>query len=180
MDRQDITLVSLWVHVPFIMTWIALVMFDGFAAFAPAFNGAQRARLITWSRVFVLVAIPVIMLTGIWQTIENPFFRVDAYSKLSELRDRTLYGDLLFWKHGFVLVTFGLTVIVRFILAPRLLTSETVAAGSVVSGPGAMAAVSDGGMNNGALRLIQLATVLNLLACLGAVLLATRMVVELH
>jgi len=178
MDRQDITLVSLWVHVPFIMVWIALVMFDAFAAFAPM-TGGQRARIFSWSRLFVLVGIPVIMITGIWQTIENPFFRVDAYSKLSELRDRTLYGDLLFWKHGFVLATFGLTILVRFILAPRLVTSEAPEPVSV--GPsGAAVATTDAATSDGTLRLIQIATVLNLLACLGAVLLATRMVAELH
>lgn len=179
MDRQDITLVSLWVHVPFIMTWIALVMFDAFAAFAPALGGAQRSRFITWSRVFVLVAIPVIMVTGIWQTIENPFFRVDAYSKLSELREKTLYGDLLFWKHGFVLATFGLTILVRFILAPRLATADSAEAVVVGSSSAALSATGWTAADR-TLRLIQGATLLNLGACLAAVLLATRMVVELH
>ena len=180
MDRQDITLVSLWVHVPFIMTWIALVMFDGFAAFAPMLRGDQRARILTWSRLFVLLAIPVIMVTGIWQTIENPFFRVDAYSKLSELRDRTLYGDLLFWKHGFVLATFGLTILVRFILAPRLGGSDNIDPVIAGSSGGAAVAAEAPAAAGTTLRLIQVATVLNLAACLGAVLLATRMVVELH
>jgi len=168
-DRQDITLVSLWLHVPFITTWIGLVMFDVFAAFAPMLNGGQRVRLMIWSRAFVLIAIPVIMVTGVWQTIENPFFRVDAYSKLSELRDRTLYGDLLFWKHGFVIITFALTILVRFILAPRLVLQGAVQQGTV--------AVA---VNESTLRLVQIASVANLGACLGAVLLATRMVVELH
>jgi hypothetical protein len=179
MDRQDITLVSLWVHVPFIMVWIALVMFDAFAAFAPTLSSAQRTRFITWSRLFVLIGIPVIMITGIWQTIENPFFRVDAYSKLSELRERTLYGDLLFWKHGFVLATFGLTILVRFILAPRLAAAGVRDEVSV--GPsGAAFASAEAVPAHNTLRLIQLATALNLAACLAAVLLATRMVAELH
>ena len=180
MDRQDWTLISLWVHVPVIMTWIALVMFDAFAAFAPTLNGSQRSRFITWSRAFVLVAIPVIMITGIWQTIENPFFRVEAYADLSELRDRTLYGDLLFWKHAFVVATFGLTILVRFILGPRLTATESSDA-VVVGGSGRAAVSASGtGTSDGTLRLIQVATALNLLACLGAVLLATRMVMELH
>lgn len=176
MDRQDITLVSLWFHVPFITTWIGLVMFDVFASFAPMLHGGQRVRLMTWSRAFVLIAIPVIMVTGVWQTIENPFFRVDAYSKLSELRDRTLYGDLLFWKHGFVVITFGLTILVRFILAPRLILPGTIdqSAAAVQQGTVALA------VNESTLRLVQIASVANLAACLGAVLLATRMVVELH
>jgi hypothetical protein len=119
------------------------------------------------------------MITGIWQTIENPFFRVDAYSKLSELRERTLYGDLLFWKHGFVLATFGLTILVRFILAPRLAAAGVRDEVSVRPSGAAFASAEVVPANN-TLRLIQLATALNLAACLAAVLLATRMVAELH
>ncbi|MPZ48767.1 MAG: hypothetical protein GEU75_05545 [Dehalococcoidia bacterium] len=172
MDNQDWLLVSLWVHVPFITAWIGLVMLDTVAVFAPGLEGVQRRRLLLWSRVFVLIAIPVIMATGIWQTIENPFFRVEAYSGLKELRDRTLYGDLLFWKHGFVLATFGLTILVRFILAPRLPSEPSM---GMSGGAATMEQTA-----TGTLRLVQLATVLNLASCLGAVLLATRMVAELH
>jgi len=153
------------------------VMLDSVAMFAPGLEDQQRARLLLWSRVFVIVAIPVIMVTGIWQTVENPFFRVESYSGLSQLRERTLYGDLLFWKHGFVLATFGLTILTRFILAPRLMAGAT---GAEISGGGVMSlfGVLDDG--DRASRLAQLATLLNLLACLAAVLLATRMVAELH
>jgi hypothetical protein len=177
MDRQDWLLVSLWIHVPFITAWIGLVMLDAVAMFAPGLDGQQRARLLLWSRVFVAVAIPVIMITGIWQTVENPFYRVESYSGLSQLRDRTLYGDLLFWKHGFVLATFGLTILTRFILAPRLMADAT---GAAVSAGGVMSlfGVLDDGQR--ASKLAQMATLLNLAACLGAVLLATRMVGELH
>jgi putative copper export protein len=168
-DRDDVTLVSLWIHVPFITTWIGLVMLDAFATFAPGLSGGQRAGIIAWSRPFVLLAIPVILATGIWQTMENPFYRVESYSDLSELRHRTLYGDLLFWKHACVIATFVLTIAVRFVLAPRLQAGSLALAGP---GDGALAADS--------FRLVQAGAVLNLAACLGALLLATRMVVELH
>jgi hypothetical protein len=177
MDRQDWLLISLWIHVPFITAWIGLVMLDSVAVFAPGLQEQQRARLLLWSRAFVLVAIPVILVTGIWQTMENPFYRVESYSGLSQLRARTLYGDLLFWKHGFVLATFGLTILVRFILAPRLMAGAT---GTAMSSGGAMSMFGMLDDAQRASRLAKLSTLLNLLACLGAVLLATRMVAELH
>jgi hypothetical protein len=172
MAREDFLLYSLWVHVPFIIGWIGLVMLDFFAVFAPGLQEEQRARVLLWSRAFVLVAIPVIMVTGIWQTMENPFYRVDSYSGLQELKHRTLYGDLLFWKHVFVVMTFGLTILVRFILAPRWRNSVD----GIGTSPGG-AAVIVGQRVDG---LVKLATVANLAACLASVLLATRMVAELH
>ena len=166
-------MISLWVHVPFIMAWIGLVMLDVVALFAPGLEREQRARLLLWSRPFVLLAIGVILVTGIWQTIENPFYRVESWSGLSELKKRSLYGDLLFWKHVFVIATFGLTLITRFYLAPRLRDESD---GAVVASGSALAMVS----RTNAMTLIKLAALGNLGACLGAVMLATRMVFELH
>ncbi len=168
MDNEDWLKLSLWVHVPFVVTWFGFVMLDVFAAFAPGVDDRQRLRMIGWSRLFVIVAIPTIFATGVWQTIENPFFRVESFSGLSELRDRTLYGDLLFWKHVFVIATFGLTLLVRFVLAPRLM------AGVAADGGGAA------GVLVASLRQVQLLSLLNLGANLAAILLATRMVAELH
>ena len=174
MDRQDLTMISLWVHVPFIIAWIGLVMLDVVASFAPGLEREQRARLLLWSRPFVLLALAVIMVTGIWQTIENPFYRVESWSGLSELKKRSLYGDLLFWKHVFVIATFGLTLVTRFFLAPRL--RDGTEEGAVVTSGGVMALVSASNV----FSLVKTASVANLVACLGAVLLATRMVFELH
>ena len=173
MDRQDLTMISLWVHVPFIIAWIGLVMLDVVALFAPGLEREQRARLLVWSRPFVLLAIGVILVTGIWQTIENPFYRVESWSGLSELKKRSLYGDLLFWKHVFVVATFGLTLITRFFLAPRLRNEPE---GALVTSGGALAMV----WGSNVMSLTKIAAVANLGACLGAVLLATRMVFELH
>lgn len=168
MSRDDLLLFSLWVHVPFVTAWIGLVMFDVYAALAPGLNLAQRGRMIAWSRPFVIVAILVIMVTGIWQTMENPFLRVTSFETLEQLRERTLYGKALFVKHGFVLATFVLTVIVRFVLAPRLAMPAVAGGGSEVSSKLPLQ------------RTVLWLSVLNLVACLGALILATRMVVELH
>ena len=176
MERQDITLVSLWVHVPFITTWIGLVMLDAFAAFAPGVDKSQRLRILEWSRPFTLLAIPVIMITGIWQTMDNPFVQVESYSDLSTLRGRTLYGDLLFWKHVFVVATFGLTLLSRFYFATRA-RGQALTMEATTNGPTAVATpVREGS----AFRLLQVMVLLNLAACFGALMLATRMVMELH
>ena len=148
-------------------------MLDAFAAFAPGLNPGQRTAIIKWSRPFVLVGIPVIMVTGIWQTIENPFYRVESYAALQELKKRSLYGDLLFFKHVFVFATFGLTILSRFIFAPRAEADSMMAGGSA----GGAAVITTEGS---AWSLLRLTTAVNLLACLGALMLATRMVVELH
>jgi hypothetical protein len=148
-------------------------MLDAFAAFAPGLSPSQRTAIIKWSRPFVIVGIPVIMVTGVWQTMENPFYRVDAFSDLQELKNRSLYGDLLFWKHVFVVATFGLTILARYIFAPRA-ESESMTMGGSDGGAAVM------GTEGSAWTFLRLTTAVNLLACLGALMLATRMVVELH
>jgi hypothetical protein len=168
LDKTALTLIALWFHVPFVTAWIGLVMFDLFAAVAPGLETSQRARMLTWSRPFVVLAIVVILATGIWQTVFNPFFEVTSYETLERLRTNYTYGMLLFWKHGFVLATFVLTWAVRFVLAPRLLAVAVAGGG---------AAVAD---EERILRSISWIAAANLLACLGALLLATRMVWELH
>jgi len=165
MDRADLTLVSILVHVPFITAWIGLVMLDAFAAFAPGVDEPQRPRIMQWPRKFTILAIVVIMVTGVWQTMDNPFVRVDSYSDLNTLKERTLYGDLLFWKHVFVFATFGLTLLVRFYLAPRASSDLSASSGAAIAGVA---------------PLLKPAVALNLAACLGALLLASRMVLELH
>lgn len=165
---MSLTLLSLWVHVLIVTGWVALVGFDVFAAAAPGLTPGQRARMITWSRPLVIAALVLIMLTGIRQTMDNPFLAVNSWATLQELKDRT-YGLALFWKHGFVLATFALTVVVKFLLAPRLGAGATVADSAPV-------ATSAGGPG----RLILWASLLNLAACAGALIMTTRMVWELH
>ena len=169
MDRQDVTLVSLWLHVPFVTTWFALIVVDAFAMFGPGLTASQRLGILTWSRPFVVLAIPVILATGIWQTMENPFAHVDSFASLEHLRHHTLYGSLLFWKHGGVIVTFVLTVLVRFGLAPHAIATIDQTEG-----------ITDVSFLPHAARWLELAVLTNLLACLAAILLATRMVAELH
>jgi putative copper export protein len=157
----DPTLVSLWIHVPLVTAWIGLAMLDLLVVCAPGLMTEQRARILTWSRPFTIGAIIVIMFTGVWQTIFNPIREVTSYAELSNLRNTTMYGHALFWKHGFVMATFALTILARFWLAPRLLASE--AAGS-----------------EGSERTLFWVTSLNVAACVGALVLATRMIWTLH
>ena len=169
MDSGTLTLWSLWIHLPLVTAWIGLVMFDVFAMLAPGFSAEQRGRMIAWSRPFVIVAIVVIMTTGIIQTVNNPLGpEVTSWATLQELKGKT-YGYLLFWKHGFVLATFVLTIVARFLLAPRMLN--------------AVAGRADGGGMSVSLpveRSLLWVSALNLCACLGALALATRMIWELH
>lgn len=165
---MDWTLLSLWVHLPIVTAWIGLVMFDVFAGLAPGLSAEQRGRMIAWSRPFVIVAIIVIMVTGIWQTMDNPLGpEVRSWSTLQELKEKT-YGLSLFYKHIFVAITFALTLVVRFGLAPRLM------AGAQRTGGGAIAATLQ------LERAIVWLSAANLLACLLALIFATRMVWELH
>ena len=167
MDRDTLTLLSLWVHIPLVTAWIGLVMFDVFAALAPGLTTAQRGRLITWSRPSAIASIVIIIVTGIWQTMENPLgVPVNSYSTLQDLRERT-YGLALFYKHVFVFITFGLTVLVRFVLAPRLVAVAAAASSGDAAAPRLE-------------RSVLWLSVLNLAACLGALVFATRMVWELH
>ena len=161
----DPTLISLWIHVPLVTAWIALAMLDLLVVCAPGLTNEQRGRILTWSRPFTIGAIIVIMFTGVWQTIYNPVREVTSYAELSNLRETTMYGYALFWKHGFVVATFALTIIARFWLAPRLLASSPT--------------TSQGGPAP-AERTLFWVTSLNLAACVGALVLATRMIWTLH
>jgi putative copper export protein len=164
----DLTLIALWIHVPLVTAWIGLVMLDVYAAAVPGLTLSQRGRMLAWSRPFVVAAIVLILLTGIRQTMQNPFQEVDSWSTLQALKDRT-YGLMLFYKHICVLITFVLTVIVRFVLAPRLLRAAVPAGGAGGAAAG-----------NGTLQLVRWLSVVNALACLATLVFATRMVWELH
>jgi putative copper export protein len=167
MTDENLTLFSLWVHVPFVTAWIGFVMFDVFTALVPGLTPGQRGRLIAWSRWFVLIGIVVILATGIWQTMKNPFLEVTSFETLEQLRTRT-YGLMLFFKHGAVLATFALTIIVRFVLAPRLAAVPVTVSGAEAPQKDRLRHVIAG------------ASILNLLACLAALLFTTRMVWTLH
>src|SRR5205085_8823737 len=106
-----------------------------------------------------------IMVTGVYQTIENPFHSIRSYSDLHDLRDNTTYGMALFIKHAFVILTFILSPVLRFYFAPRVARVEAGADGAAVA--------SD-------VKLLQLATVVNLALCMLALMAAARMTIELH
>jgi putative copper export protein len=145
-----------------VVFWIGLVLLDIFVSLAPGLQDGQRAQMIGWFRPAILVAILAIMATGIWQTMDNPFHPVRGYADLGELRTTT-YGLSLFLKHIFVVATFGLTLLVHFVVAPRLARAHAA------------------GAETGHLRqAVTWLSVLNGFACLATLLAATRMVWELH
>ena len=167
MSKDDVTLVSILVHVPFITAWIGLVLFDVFASSTPGIPDGQRGRLIARARWAAVGIIAVILVTGIWQTAENPFVKVSSWATLEKLRSRT-YGEALFFKHIFVVITIALTFWTRFVLAQRL-AMASVATTGVLTGEG-----------QSLRRLITRVSLLNLGACFFAVLMAARMEIELH
>ena len=117
-------LISLAIHIPAAITWLGLVLYHAIVAAVPFLTVQQRASLIRRPRWVVLGCIPVIMVTGIYQTIYNPFRTVTDIASLEALRNETTYGLALFWKHGFVMASFGITLLLMYWLAPRLAASE--------------------------------------------------------
>jgi uncharacterized cupredoxin-like copper-binding protein len=163
--RPDLLLVSLIVHIPAVTIFVGLALWDVFLTFMPGIERAQRARMIGKTAVLTLVLIAIIMVTGVYQTIENPFRSIRSYSDLHDLRSDTTYGMALFIKHAFVILTFILSPILRFYFAPRVANVE--------AGPDGAAVASDA-------KLLQLATVVNLALCMLALMAAARMTIELH
>ncbi len=166
---MDATLLSLFFHVPAVTAWVGLVMFDAFLCFTPGLATDQRLHLIARMRWLTVALILVILATGIWQTVDNPFLRVDSYSTLERLRENYDYGKALFIKHIFVIATFGLSLAVRFLFARR---AGPPAEGLAVSTAGPTLLATH--------RPLAGAAVLNLGACLGVLLATARMTIELH
>jgi uncharacterized cupredoxin-like copper-binding protein len=164
-SRHNITLISLLFHIPAITLWVGLAMFDIFALMTPGIPQDQRLNLIMRFKWFSIVLIVIIMITGIWQTLDNPFHRVDSFNTLEELRDNYTYGLALFIKHIFVIATFGTSLLVRFFLVERTQTA-------MVEGDGAAVAQQT--------KLLNYAAIFNLGMTLFAVLAAARMTIELH
>lgn len=163
--RPDLLLVSLIVHIPAVTIFVGLALWDVFVTFTPGIEQGQRARMIGKTAVLTLVLIAIIMVTGVYQTIENPFRSINSYSDLHDLREDTTYGMALFIKHAFVILTFILSPVLRFYFAPRV--------ANVAAGTDGAAVASD-------VKLLQLATVVNLALCMLALMAAARMTIELH
>lgn len=152
------TLVSLLVHVPVVVAWIGLVGLEVFLCTVRDIPGGQRLDPIAAMRWPTVALLLVIIVTGIWQTMHNPFVTVSSWQTLEKLKDTTNYGMALFWKHGFVIATVVLSLASRFVIAPRALLRGDHAA-------------------SGMLRVV---VWLNLLACLMTLLATTRMTITLH
>jgi hypothetical protein len=156
-DEQDWLLVSLLIHVPTVVAWISLAGAEVVITIIPGLESTQRGRLIRGLRWPTVALILVILGTGVWQTIDNPFLRVDSLAALERLRTTKAYGEALFVKHIFVLATFTLNVLVTFVLSRRLERQE-----------------------GASVRPLLAAGLVNLGACLGVLLATVGMTAQLH
>lgn len=178
MSESAITLTMLWVHVPFATAWIGIAMLDAFLAVAPGLSAGQRSSLIRLTLPFVLVAIPVIIVTGVWQTVHNPVTRPQwSWAILEDLK-RSTYGWALFYKHVFVVGTLAATLAIKLVLVRRLAAHAAagMTAGGATSGGAVVAATS----GEGADRPLQAVSGLNLLCCLAILVCVVLMVFQLH
>ena len=162
---MDLLLISLIIHVPAISIWIGLSLWDTFVMVTPSIEHQEKARLIGKTALLTMVLLAIILVTGIYQTIENPFRTIESYNDLSNLRKQTDYGMALFVKHIFVIMTFGLSPIIRFYLAPR--------AGKVSASGGGAAVATD-------TKLLKLAVFANFALGMAALVATSRMTFELH
>jgi hypothetical protein len=172
---ESITLWMLWIHVPFAVAWIGIALIDAFLAVAPGLSAAQRTSLIRMTTPAVLVAIPVIIITGVWQTVYNPVTApMWSLQILDELKKST-YGWALFYKHVFVVGTLLATLALKLVLVRRL---EAAAPTATVAETGSAAAVALTG--NGVDRQVQAGAWLNVLCCLAILVCVVLMVWQLH
>ncbi|MEI6136509.1 MAG: hypothetical protein WCQ48_03715 [Chloroflexota bacterium] len=158
MYAEDWLLVSLLIHVPVAVTWIALVGIEAFLCTVREVPGGQRMRPIAAMRWPTVALLALILLTGVLQTMNNPFVVVRSWATLEELRTTTAYGTALFWKHIFVVATVAFAIVSRFVIAPR-----AIAAGE-----------------DRPSMLLRAVAYLDVVACLLVLLSTTRMTITLH
>jgi len=113
-------LISLMIHIPTAILWLGLVLYDAIVVAVPFLTPAQRGSLLHRPRWLVLGSIPVILATGIYQTIYNPINTVNSIDALESLRNTTTYGFALFLKHGFVMASWAMMLTMTYWFAPRL------------------------------------------------------------
>ena len=162
--RNTLLFISLVIHVPAAIVWLGLALFDLFVVAVPFLSPAQRGGLLMRPRWLVVGLIPVILLTGIYQTINNPFNTLTDIASLEALRNETTYGFALFLKHGFVIASWVLTLALSFWVAPRLIAFADDTTAGAAKPP----------------RLFDLAAWANFLACGALVLCVTVMIFQLH
>ncbi len=173
---QQLLLLSMVLHVPFSVAWIGVALYAIFVTTAPGLSTEQRGYLLLRTRALVLVSIPVLLLTGVFQTMYNPLTEpITSYATLSKLR-ATPYGTALFYKHGFVIATVIVTLALVFVLAGRLARAGS---GTVAIG-GATALAAGNPDAEGVRRQAMWLALLNGLLCLGLLLCVTYIVFSLR
>jgi plastocyanin len=176
--------VSLAIHIPAAITWLGVVLYQAVVGAVPFLTTVQRADLLQRPRWLVLAAIPLFVVTGTYQTINNPFVTLTDFQTAEAFRATSAYAQALFYKHGFVLLSMALTLAVTFWLAPLLarsaatesLTGSGEKAGDrVPAGAGALGAIGTAGAGR-----IPLVAWANVAACLALLLCVAVMVFQLH
>jgi plastocyanin len=157
-------LISLAIHIPSVIAWLGVVLYDAIVVTVPFLTPPQRGSLLMRPRWIVVAALPLFTITGIYQTINNPISTVTDFASLEALRNDTTYGLALFLKHGFVFASIALTFAVTFWLAPKLvaLAADTREAPETRS------------------RLPLLLSAANVAACAALLLCVAVMVFQLH
>jgi|DewCreStandDraft_5_1066085.scaffolds.fasta_scaffold00100_4 hypothetical protein len=173
---QQLLLASMVLHVPFSVAWIGVALYAIFVTATPGLTVEQRGHLLQRTRALVLVSIPVLLITGVFQTMYNPLTEpITSYQTLARLR-ATPYGTALFYKHGFVIATVVATLVLVFVYAGRL-----ARAGAEVMAIGGTPATVAGNPDAESIRrqAVWLA-LLNGLLCLGLLLCVTYIVFSLR
>ncbi len=166
--------VSLAIHIPASIAWLGVVLYQALVGLVPFLSPSQRADLLQRPKWLALATIPLFMVTGIYQTIYNPFVTITDLESLERFRAGTTYGLALFWKHGFVMISVALTLAVTFWFAPRMATVGAAAAttsGRTLTVDATQPATS---------RLPALLTWANVAACLALLLCVAVIVFQLH
>ncbi|MES4791760.1 MAG: hypothetical protein C4321_01100 [Chloroflexota bacterium] len=173
---HQLLLLSMVLHVPFSVAWIGVALYAIFVTTVPGLSIEQRGYLLLRTRALVLVSLPVLLLTGVFQTMYNPLTEpITSYAMLSRLR-ATPYGAALFYKHGFVIATIVVTLALVFMLAGKLARAGSGALAS--SGAAALASVDPNAES--IRRQATWLALLNGLICLSLLLCVTYIVFSLR
>ena len=185
---RQLLLVSLIIHVPFAVAWVGVALFGIVVTAAPGLAPEQRGRLLLRTAPLVLAAIPVLLLTGVFQTIYNPLTEPAVTWELLEKLRATPYGTALFYKHGFVLMTVAATWLLVFgfgnwLAQSRVRAANPIEAGAPAGAGASVAATTPVPARDAADRMSRRAvqvSILNGLLCLGLLLCVTYIVFSLR
>lgn len=156
----DDVLLSLLIHMLAAVLWLGGVIFQSLVVLLPttALDRSERSRLLLRAAPLQLLALVVLLPTGVYNTINNPVTleKVTSWERAELLRS-TPYGTALFGKHILVIMTTVVTALAT-VLAARYSSQRRAAATPTAGGAARLSAVS---------RVLDLPAVLPLLVVLN-------------